>query len=128
MRARPSFDAVRAAARSLPDVEECLYYGKPALKVHGDMFVCLASHRSAEPNSLVVRMDMDAREACIAEQPDIYYVTEHYRGYSAVLVRLPRVGRDALSDLVRGAYRFVSAKSSRPRTGRSTSSRRAAKR
>src|SRR5262245_19163055 len=109
MRTRSSFDAVRAAARSLPDVEECLYYGKPALKVHGDMFVCMASHSSAEPDSLVVRMDMDARDACIAEQPDVYYVTDHYRGYSAVLVRLPRVGRDALRDLVRGAYRFVSA-------------------
>ncbi len=128
MRTRPSFDAVRAAARSLPDVEDCLYFGKPALKVRGHMFVCMASHRSAEPDSLVVRMDFGARDACITEQPDIYYVTDHYRGYSSVLVRLPRVGRDALSDLVRGAYRFVLEKSTRPRARRSTSTGRAAKR
>ncbi len=128
MRTRSSFDVVRAAARSLPDVEECLYYGQPALKVHGSMFVCMASHSSAEPDSLIVRMDADARDACIAEQPDIYYVTDHYLGYSSVLVRLRRVGRDALSDLVRGAYRFMSAKSTRTRTRRATKSGRAGKR
>ena len=102
------FDAVRTAARSLPDVEECLYYGKPALKVRGKMFVCMASHRSAEPGTLVVRMAIDQRDALIAEQPDVYYITDHYVGYTSVLVRVSRVSRDALHDLVRAAHRFMS--------------------
>jgi hypothetical protein len=112
-RARSSFDAVRGAAKSLPDVEECVYYGKPALKAHGQVFVCMASHRSAEPDSLVARMDIDTRDMIIAEQPDVYYITDHYRGYTSVLVRLPRVSRDALRDVVHSAYRFMSTKNPR---------------
>jgi hypothetical protein len=110
---RNRFDAVRAAARGLPEVEDTLYYGQPALKVRGKMFVCLASHKSAEPDSLVVRMDFETRDACIAEQPGVYYITPHYEGYTAVLVRLARVGPEALRDLVRSAHRFM-----RPSSGR----------
>jgi len=113
-RKHSSFEAVRAAAASLPEVEECLYYGQPALKVHGAMFVCMASHSSAEPESLVVRTDMDTRDLLIAEQPDLYYVTGHYRGYDSVLVRLPRIGRDALADLVASAHRYMSRKKTSP--------------
>jgi hypothetical protein len=109
---RRSFDAVRAAARSLADVEECLYYGKPALKVHGKMFVCMASHRSAEPDTLVARMDMTARDMFIAEQPDVYYLTDHYVGYASVLVRLSRISGDALRDVVHSAYRFMARRGS----------------
>ena len=107
---RSTFDPVRAAARGLPEVEECLYYGVPALKVRGHMFVCLASHSSAEPDTLVVRMSIDLRDACIAEQPDVYYLTDHYVGYDTVLVRLRRVSREALHDLVTSAHRYMSGK------------------
>jgi hypothetical protein len=108
-RTRDRFDAVRAAARGLPEVEDTRYYGQPALKVRGQMFVCMASHKSAEPDSLVVRMDFETRDACIAEQPDVYYTTPHYAGYTSVLVRLARVRPEALKDLVRSAHRFMSS-------------------
>jgi hypothetical protein len=104
-----AFDAVRRVGLTLPGVEESTSYGQPALKVRGTMFVCIASHRSAEPDSLVVRMNIDQRDAMLAEDPDIYYLPDHYAGYASVLVRLPRVSRAALDDLVRTAYRFVHA-------------------
>ena len=84
-------------------------YGQPALKVRGKMFVCIASHKSAEPNTLVVMMDFADRDALIEDDPDTCYLKEHYVNYPCVLVRLSRVGRDALQDLVVGAHRFVSA-------------------
>ena len=85
-------------------------WGKPALKVRGRMFVCIASHKSAEPNTLVVMMDFAARDALIEDEPDTYYLKEHYVSYPCVLVRLSRVQADALRDLVIGAHRFMSAK------------------
>ena len=85
-------------------------YGKPALKVRGKMFVCIASHTSAEPDTLVVMMDIAARDALVEEDPDTYYLKEHYVAYPCVLVRLARVRPDALRDLVTGAYRYVSPK------------------
>jgi hypothetical protein len=107
---RVSFKTVESLARALPDVEVTTTWGKPTLKVRGKMFVCIASHKSAEPNTLVVMMDFADRDALLADDPDTYYLKEHYVNYPCVLVRLPRVSADALQDLVAGAYRFVSTK------------------
>ena len=104
-----TFKAVEAIGRALPDVEVTTTWGKPTLKVRGKMFVCIASHKSAEPNSLVVMMDFAARDALVADDPGTYYLKEHYLNYPCVVVRLSRVGHDALRDLVTTAYRFVGA-------------------
>ena len=101
------FAAVAAIGRTLPDVEVTTTWGKPALKVRGRMFVCIASHRSAEPDTLVVMMDIADREALLEEAPDVYYLTEHYVGHPCVLVRLRAVSNDALRGLVVGAHRYV---------------------
>jgi hypothetical protein len=113
----PSFDTVRKIGLALPDVETGTSYGSPALKVRGRMFVCMASHRSAEPNSLVIRMDFGDRDALIAEAPAIYYLTPHYVGYPCVVARLAKVPADVLPELVRMAWRFITSRDApiRPR-------------
>lgn len=105
-----TFARVEKIASTLPDVEVTTTWGTPALKVHGRMFACLASHKSAEPNTLVVMMDFPDRDALVEEDPDTYYLEEHYLTYPCVLVRLSRVHPDALRDLVVGAHRYVSSK------------------
>jgi hypothetical protein len=102
-----TFDAVRELGLRLPGVEESTMYGTPALKLRGKLLACIASHKSAEPGSLVVRVDIDQRAELIAAEPQIYYVTDHYVGYSSVLVRLSRIRRDVLQDLLQSAWRFV---------------------
>jgi hypothetical protein len=117
---KSTFRRVEAIGSKLPDVEVATSWGSPALKVRGTMFVCMAIHKSAEPNSLVVRMDVAQRDALIEEEPGTYYVTDHYVPYPCVLVRLSAVHPDALRDLVQTAYRFVesTAKKKRPATPR----------
>jgi hypothetical protein len=112
MRHGNSFKAVESIGRTLPDVEVTTMYGQPALKVRGKMFVCIASHKSAEPNTLVVMMDFPDRDALIEDAPGTYYLKDHYLSYPCILVRLSRVHPDALRDLVIGAHRFVGAKAS----------------
>jgi hypothetical protein len=102
------FDAVRKIGLTLPGVEESTSYGVPALKIRGQLLACVPSHRSAEPDSLVVRVDLDDRTALLAENPTVYYVTDHYVGYTAVLVRLSHVDRAVLRDLLGMAHKFVS--------------------
>ena len=108
-----SFKAVESIGRTLPDVEVTTTYGQPALKVRGRMFACIASNKSAEPNTLVVMMDFADRDALLEDDPATYYLKEHYVNYPCILVRLSRVRADALRDLVTGAHRFVSARSSK---------------
>ena len=105
--AKMTFRQVEAIGRKLPDVEVVTSWGASALKVRGKMFICMAINKSAEPNSLVVRMDTAQRDALIEEDPGTYYVTDHYVPYPCVLVRLATVTPDALRDLVQTAYRFI---------------------
>ena len=93
----------------MPGVEESTAYGFPALKIHGKLLACIPANRSAEPASLAVRVDFDDRAELLAAAPDVYYVTDHYADYNAVLVRLSRVNPDMLRDLLGMAYKFVTA-------------------
>jgi hypothetical protein len=108
-----SFDTVRKIGLALPGVEERTAYGAPALKVHEKLLACIPTHRSAEPGSLVVRVGFDDRTELLAAAPDVYYVTDHYLGYGAVLVRLSRVTPDVLRDLLGMAHKFVTADTAR---------------
>ena len=120
---RIGFTLVERIGRTLPDVEVTTAWGQPALKVRGRMFVCLASHKSAEPNTLVVMMDFADRDALVADDPSTYYLKEHYVGHPCVLVRLSRVRPDALRDLVAGAHRYVSATARRTSVARRANAR-----
>jgi hypothetical protein len=102
-----NFDTVRNIGLALPGVEESTAYGSPELKVHGKLMAAIAVNRSAEPGSLVVFVDLDDRAELLAADPDVYYVTDHYVGGPAVLVRLSRVNRDVLRDLLGMAHKFV---------------------
>lgn len=115
-----TFDTVRALAAKLPDVEEGTAWGVPAIKLRGRLLACMASNKSAEPNTLVVRVSVEQRDAMIADDPGTYYLKEHYVGYPCVLVRLARIHADALNDLLHAGWRFVDAvtpKTARRRSG-----------
>jgi hypothetical protein len=122
MATKVSFETVRKLGLQLPDVEEGTGYGKPALNVGGKMFACLPSHKSAEPDSLVIRTDFEQRAELLAGDPDIYYITDHYKDYPAVLVRLSRITPDMLRDLLGMAHRFVLREKTR-RSKRKTTAR-----
>ena len=111
-----TFATVRAIARSLPDVEDGTAYGSPAIKLRGRLLACIASNKAAEPNTLVVRVSFDQRDAMIADDPDTYYLKDHYVGYPCVLVRLARIHPDALRDLIHAGWRFVDQLNERRRT------------
>ena len=103
------FETVRRIALELPDVEDAAAYGAPAIKVRGKLLTCISTNKSAEPDSLAVRIGIDQRAELVAAAPDVYYFTDHYANYPMVLVRLSRIHPDALRDLLGAAWRFVTA-------------------
>ena len=110
-----NFDTVRKIGLTLPGVEESTAYGQPALKIQGKLLACIPANRSAEPGSLAVRVHFDDRAELLAAAPDVYYITPHYEGYNAVLVRLSCVSPEVLRDLLGMAYKFVT-RSAAPRS------------
>ena len=103
------FDDVVEIARSLPNVTISTSARGIALKTNGKLFACTATHRSAEPNSLMVRVDAEERELLLATEPDRYYLTDHYRGHPAILVRLEKTDKTALRILLEDAARSRAA-------------------
>ncbi len=91
--------------------------GRPSYLVHGRMF-CF--HRSRRPDAidpdtgermddvLMFRVDgLDEKEIMLADERGVFFTTPHFKGYPAVLVRIPdlaRLDRDELRDLVAEAW------------------------
>jgi len=106
-----AFEVVRAVGLGLPGVEAATRYdGSPRLKVAGMFMAGLATHPSAEPNTLVVRADLEQRDSLLEDAPEIYYLTEYYQKYPLVLARLANMDRDALHDLLSVSRRLTLAK------------------
>ena len=95
------FEAVRRMAFELPHVEDGTSYGTRALKVKGKLFVRLKE----DPGIIVLKMPFDQREGLMADDPETYFITDHYLNYEWVLVRLSRVSEEALRELLKVAHR-----------------------
>ena len=101
-----TFDVVRQMALELPGVEEGGSYGTPAFKVNGKLLARF--HQDGE--ALVVRVEYAAREVLMGANPKTFYVTDHYRCWPWVLVRLSSVRRDDLRQLLEEAWRSRASK------------------
>jgi hypothetical protein len=98
-----TFDTVRKLGLALPGVEESTSYGTPALKVRGQLVARLWE----DAETLVIRMEHPERAELMAEAPDVYYITDHYRDYPWVLIHLSRIDEAALRELLGIAYRLA---------------------
>ena len=108
----PTFDAVRTIGKGMPDVESGKAYGSPAIKVRGKLLACMASHRSAEPHTLVVVVDFLTRDLLIAKDPAVYYLKPHYLSYPCVLARLERISLGELKELLDMGWRYLVSRTS----------------
>ena len=110
-----SWGIVAEAGLALPGVEAARKYdGSPVLKVRGCFMAGLTSHPSAEPHSLVVRVDPEERRWLLEDAPDTYYLTDYHRPHPVVLVRLSQIDRDGLRDLLATARRLTLRKARPP--------------
>jgi hypothetical protein len=106
-RSTPAFDIVRRVGLALPGVKAVTKYDGPRLEIGGAFMAGLASDPSAEPDTLVVRVDPEERRWLLEEAPDTYYLTDSYRPHPVVLVRLSHIAPDALADLLSVSRRLT---------------------
>jgi hypothetical protein len=101
-----TFDDVKKIAEEFPGVVEDTHYGTRALKVKGQMFVRLKE----DGETLVVRCDMISRDMMLKAEPTLFYITDHYKNFPAILLRLNAVRVKRLRDIVEDAWRFRAPK------------------
>ena len=96
-----TFDEVVAIALSFTGVREASSYGTPSLKL-GSKFLL----REREPGILALqRPSIDERDMLIEADPDLFYITEHFRDYPYVLVRLDRLKPEEFRSLFEPIWR-----------------------
>ncbi len=103
------YSTVRKLALALPGVIDTTSLRGIAFKAAGKLLACKAINRSAEPESLMVRIGNAERDRLLAADPEIYYVTPHYLPHESVLVRLSRIDRRALQAVLASALQFVAS-------------------
>jgi hypothetical protein len=96
-----TLETVREIARGLPGAVEGPSYGTPGFRVGKKLFTRL--HQDGV--SLVVRIDADQRAMRMRADPATFYITDHYRDYPWVLVRLSVVEEDDLREVLEDAWR-----------------------
>src|SRR4051812_31412005 len=95
---KPPRNVTWATVRDLapPGTEESTSYGTPAMKVRGKLIARLKE----DGETIVVPMPIAERDMRIAAEPDVFFLTDHYVPYPYVLVRLAKVTRADLRELL----------------------------
>jgi|SRR5215471_3460877 len=101
-----SWDTVRELALSLPGVEEGTSYGTTAFKVNGK----LIARFHQDGDSLVIKVEYATREVLMGANPKTFYITDHYRCWPWMLVRIANVRRNELAQLLEDAWRGTAGK------------------
>ncbi len=110
-----TWDDVRRLALALPATSEGVSWGQRAWKVKDRLFVWerplrrsdreALGDRAPEGPILGARVEhLVAKEALIADEPEIYFTTPHFDGVAAVLVRLEPIGVADLEELIAEAW------------------------
>ena len=102
-----TFAKLRAAANAakLPEVEASTSHGKSALKLRGKFMAGVK-----EADVLVLMCPVEEKEMLIEAEPAIYFETDHYKGWPAVLVRLPNISQAELRHRLSRAWRMRAPK------------------
>jgi hypothetical protein len=94
-----------ARKRGLQEVTRSTTLGTPSLKVRDSSFV-----RLKDATTLVLLCPIDQKALLMEISPDIYFETDHYVGYPAVLIQLPVISDEELSLRLEDAWRFKAPK------------------
>lgn len=89
----------------MPGASEGTSYGTPALK-SGKKLLC----RIKDAETLVFACEIEEKSALIEAAPDIYFETDHYKDWPAVLARLPALSDQELIHRLQRALQFQSAR------------------
>jgi hypothetical protein len=98
---------IRQVALSLPGSIEKPYNRLPSFRVRGNLFVRM--HEL--PDAFLIRCTgLEERDELLKAEPAKFFITPHYDGYPAVLVRLSQIDLDEMTELVTESWRICAPK------------------
>jgi hypothetical protein len=111
----PTWDDVRRIALGLPETSEEVSWGHAHWRVKDKGFVWerplrrsdLEALGDAAPDGPILGARVEhlvAKEALLADEPNVFFTTPHFDGYPAVLVRLDEIAMDDLEEVIVEAW------------------------
>jgi hypothetical protein len=102
-----TFAALKRKLLRWPGVEEGVSYGKPSLKAFGKF---LTRVKEDGDSIVVTGIPFDEREMLIERDGEAFYITDHYRNFPSVLMRLSKSDAGAVEALLRRRWRELAPK------------------
>ncbi len=102
-----TWEEVRAVAMALPDVQEGMAYGFPALKVKGKLLTRL---RPEDQSLVLCDVGFDERDMLLEADPETFHLTPHYQGYPCILARLEALDARTLRFFLERRWRRAAPK------------------
>lgn len=94
-------------ALAFPGTEEATAYGTPGVKVKGKI---LSRLRTDADGALAIHCDFIDREMLLQADPEVFFITDHYKNYPMILIRLDKIRADALPEITERAWRLRAPK------------------
>jgi hypothetical protein len=101
-----TWDEVREIALEWPGMADARSYGTASLKVCGKFVARLRE----DGETVALRVDVLERQERMAADPAAFFINDHYANYPAVVVRLAKVKRRDLAELIEAAWRELAPK------------------
>ncbi len=101
-----TFTLVEEIAKSFPGTKVGTSYGTPAIKAGKKLILRLHQKEDA---IVVLLNSVEEQQHLISRDPMAFYITDHYAGYPAVLVR-PTIEESTFREVMEIAWRRVARK------------------
>jgi hypothetical protein len=87
---------------AVPGAENRLWFNQPSGFLH-DRFLAKVHHKEEAVTLQVGSMEM--RDMMLEAEPKLFYITDHYRNFPFVLIRLKALSAKVLKEIVTGRAR-----------------------
>jgi len=104
-----SWDEAVDYALKLPDTELGTSFGKPAVKVASNGRAFLFPSHEAD-TSFGIAIDLDTIEILKETDPDTFWQTAHYEGWTAVLIRYGSEDPERVREVIERSRDWTAAK------------------
>lgn len=98
---------LRRIALSFPEANEKPSYGKPSFFIAKKFFTRL---RDEDASIVWIVGSIDERDHLLEMDPRTYFITDHYRDYPSVLVRIARIDKTILRKMLERRFRAIAPK------------------
>lgn len=89
----------RQVMLSIPGTDERLWFHEPSVFIH-DRFLA-KTHKKEDAVTLQVG-SMEMRNMMLEAEPKLFYITDHYRNFPFVLIRLSALTKTVLKEMLVG--------------------------